>query len=164
MKGYIYKISSPEIDKIYIGSTTLDINKRFTIHKQQYKNYMKQNQSYISSFDILKCNESKIDIVEEIIFQNSKELREREKHHRELNKDKTVNKNSPLQTDIEKKQQMKRHNDLRKDLNYNCPVCVTQIRLKSKYAHNKCKKHIKKKSFIIVEKKEAGDIVVSFTP
>ena len=162
MKGYIYKIVSSESPSIYIGSTKLDVNKRFSVHKMQYKNYLKQNQAYISSFDILKYPDSKIEIIEELICDSPTILREREKYHRELNKNNTVNKNSPMQTAQEKKQQMKHHNDLRKNLDYICIQCSSLIRLKSKYAHDKSKKHMNILHNIISQKKEPYDIIISF--
>ena len=37
MIGYIYKISSPSTDKIYIGSTIQSLKKRFIHHKCEIK-------------------------------------------------------------------------------------------------------------------------------
>ena len=60
--GKIYKIYSKKTDKYYIGSTCLDLNKRFVAHKSKYNEYQKGG-SYLSSFEILKFNDAKISLL-----------------------------------------------------------------------------------------------------
>jgi hypothetical protein len=75
-KGYIYKIVSPSIDKCYIGSTLKDIKKRLQKHKHNYTDYIRNNaKKYMSSFEIIKYNDYTIELLEEIEFENIKELR-----------------------------------------------------------------------------------------
>ena len=45
--GKIYKITSNQTDKIYIGSTILSLEKRLVGHKTECKSYFLNNQHYI---------------------------------------------------------------------------------------------------------------------
>jgi hypothetical protein len=89
MKGFVYKITSPSTDKIYVGSTIVSLKKRFSAHKY------KQN---CSSKIIISLGDAVIECIEEVEFENKNELRIRERHHIELNRDKCVNKIIPTRT------------------------------------------------------------------
>ena len=67
MEGYIYKITSPNTNKIYIGSTTLTLLERLNTHKYHIE---RQN---ISSKEILKAGDAKIELIESIVFEDKKE-------------------------------------------------------------------------------------------
>ena len=45
-KGTIYKISSDKTDMIYIGCTSNDIKKRFSVHKSHFKIWKNGNAGY----------------------------------------------------------------------------------------------------------------------
>jgi hypothetical protein len=60
----IYKLSSLQNPKIYIGSTKLSLNTRFILHKTKYKNRVK----YITANEILQYPDCKIELIEE--FEN----------------------------------------------------------------------------------------------
>jgi len=46
----IYALRSPSTPKYYIGSTTLKLKNRFSIHKYQYPQYVLNKFNYITSF------------------------------------------------------------------------------------------------------------------
>ena len=75
--GYIYKLWSLQTEKIYIGSSTTDKRKRLYQHKYQYKYYLKGG-VYVSSFEIVKYPDAKIDIIELFPCNNRAELVKRE--------------------------------------------------------------------------------------
>ena len=54
INGYVYKICSSKGNKVYIGSTRLDINKRFNMHKASYRFWKSKNQNYTSSFKLFE--------------------------------------------------------------------------------------------------------------
>jgi hypothetical protein len=90
MKGFIYIIRSHQTDDVYYGSTTEILCRRMAKHRCQYKQWLNGNFNSISSFDILKYEDAYIELVEEIEFQNKKELHAREGHY--IRENKCVNK------------------------------------------------------------------------
>lgn len=76
--GKIYKISSNQTDEIYIGSTTQSLSMRMAGHRSNYKRYVNNNNSYITSFKILQYEDSKIELIEKYSCKNNKELHNRE--------------------------------------------------------------------------------------
>jgi predicted GIY-YIG superfamily endonuclease len=93
MKGFVYKITSQSTDKIYIGSTTKTLKRRLRNHYTD----IKRNRSSTSRL-ILCYNDVVIECIEEVEFENKKELRDRERYHIEKNGDKCVNKAIPNRT------------------------------------------------------------------
>jgi hypothetical protein len=77
--GIIYKISSPNTDKVYIGST---INKylscRKSKHVYDYKNFLQGTRHYKSSYEILKHGECIYDMIERFEYDHISMLRQRE--------------------------------------------------------------------------------------
>lgn len=77
--GYIYKISSPNYDKVYIGST---INKylscRKAKHVYDYKGFLNGTRHYKSSYDVLKYGDCVYDMLERFEYTHVSELRQRE--------------------------------------------------------------------------------------
>jgi hypothetical protein len=76
----IYKIWSPQTDLIYIGSTTQILCKRLADHKRNYDSYInkKQNSFYTSSYELLKYDDYKIELIEEVNCQSKIQLNRRE--------------------------------------------------------------------------------------
>jgi hypothetical protein len=72
--GKIYKISSCETDKIYIGSTKLNLNERLKEHKKDYKAFIKGNGRYISSCELVKFSNVEIELIHEGLFSSKEEL------------------------------------------------------------------------------------------
>ena len=69
MRGFIYKITSAQTDKIYIGSTTQTLKQRFSVHKSQQR---------CSSSVLMVHPDVKIELVEEIEFEDKLDLYEKE--------------------------------------------------------------------------------------
>ena len=57
--GRIYKITSPNTDKVYIGATKNPLSRRFTEHKAKRNN--------CSSKIIIEAGDAKIELIEEFI-------------------------------------------------------------------------------------------------
>lgn len=87
MIGYIYKITSDKTNKIYIGSTTMNLKYRLRQHISTY--YNKKN---VSSIEIIKYGNAKIELLEQIEFINIKKLKEKEGEYIKINNDICVNK------------------------------------------------------------------------
>ena len=73
--GRVYKLVSSHTDEIYIGSTVYTLSDRLCRHKYDYKKYMDGKQHYITSFDILKYVDVKIEPIHEGEFDSLNELR-----------------------------------------------------------------------------------------
>lgn len=77
----IYKIISEYTDEIYIGSTTIDLNKRLSIHKNDYIRWEKNKFHYINSFQLIQYGDGyKIELLESYPCNNNKELTDRENY------------------------------------------------------------------------------------
>ena len=99
MKGYIYRIIDNTNGNIYYGSTINKINIRLTKHKTDYKGYLEGNRNYTTSFSIIKNNNYKYELVEEVECETKYELYTRERYYIENNI--CVNKQVPNRTRIE---------------------------------------------------------------
>jgi len=92
----IYKIYSPNTNKIYIGSTKKKLKCRIKEHKNDYKRYLNNKYHYISSFEIVKYDDCKIELLEELKCDNKKEQLEKEKYYIQNND--CVNRCIPIRT------------------------------------------------------------------
>jgi hypothetical protein len=109
MDGLIYKIVCNKTGKKYIGSTTQSLAKRKALHK------MNCNSS--SSKEIIDTGDWSIEVIEKITFDNKKDLLNRERHYIEIAFKKSeqkevgfcVNKNRPIITNEERKEQSKKN-------------------------------------------------------
>ncbi len=72
--GRIYKITSSECDGVYIGSTTKQLNVRFSNHKSHYKMYLAGNMNYLTSFEVLKFVDAQIELIHEGLFNGKKDM------------------------------------------------------------------------------------------
>lgn len=80
-RGTIYEIYSNNSALIYIGSTTKSLSSRLSIHRCQFKRYLAgKEKKYYSSFEVLKCGDCGIRVLEEIQFHDKKTLLAREGH------------------------------------------------------------------------------------
>jgi hypothetical protein len=102
-EGKIYKITSDHTDKIYIGSTTNNLNTRMIVHKSHY-NKWKDNKTrqYCSSYKLYNLGDIKYELLELYNCNNKKELLEREAYYIKQNYILVVNKNKPSLTEEEK--------------------------------------------------------------
>jgi hypothetical protein len=106
----IYKIISPQTDKIYIGSTCQSqLSKRLGQHKQQYKNYLGGSAPYIASLDIIQYGDAKI-----ILIDSFPECKNREEQYKieqsYIDKLDCINKNRAYSTIEYKKECASRYN------------------------------------------------------
>ena len=62
-KGKIYCIRSFQTDDVYIGSTTQTLAQRLGKHVDHYKQYLKFNKRYYSSFELLKYDDYYIELI-----------------------------------------------------------------------------------------------------
>lgn len=83
--GKIYKITCDENDLVYYGSTTTKLNHRLANHKINYKRFVEGKRNNMTSFDIVKYNSCKIELVEKYPCSNKYELAKRERYYIENN-------------------------------------------------------------------------------
>lgn len=91
--GNIYKIVSSNFDKIYIGSTSLSLEERLVWHETDFEEWLTHDfkKQYLSSFEILKYGDYKIELLEFCPNVIYKEMYEREKYYQIINYKDTVN-------------------------------------------------------------------------
>ncbi len=96
-KGTIYKITSPQTDKIYVGSTSKLLKNRLCQHYSNYRRFINGDGSrnrndnnggyhYVTSFELVKYNDCEITILEECECNNRKELEMIKKIYRNIRK------------------------------------------------------------------------------
>ena len=81
----IYKIVDNINDNVYIGSTCKSLKYRLTEHKSSYKRFLKGLYGNTKSFDILKNNNYKIELLENCNIKTKQELLARERYYIENN-------------------------------------------------------------------------------
>jgi hypothetical protein len=72
--AFIYCIKSYQTDDIYIGSTAQRLSKRLSQHRSKYKDYLNGKFNYISSFEIVKYEDSYIELIESLKDVNKMEM------------------------------------------------------------------------------------------
>lgn len=73
----VYKLSCNKTGQVYYGSTELTIERRLQSHESKYKSYLEgTRKDYYTSFEILKNNDYKIELLEEC--DNQIHMRDRE--------------------------------------------------------------------------------------
>lgn len=105
--GCVYKIISKNSDKIYIGSTTQDLNQRLKEHISDSKRKDKRKVSL--SHQIIELDNYEIILIERIECNNKKELQEKERFYIEKYRDICVNKYIPTKTKKEWLNENKQH-------------------------------------------------------
>jgi len=130
--GKIYKIIDNTNGNVYIGSTTQRLNTRLSHHKSEYNRYLNSKGRNCTSFEIIKNNDYKIELVKYVIYKDRIELHQRERYYIENND--CINKNIPSRID---KEYYKEHGKIK----YKCE-CGSSIRQFEKQRHFRSKKHI----------------------
>ena len=74
----IYKLSSEDSEKVYIGSTCKELRERLIAHEVSYKSHLKGTTHFKSSYEIVKLGNHKIALIEAYPCSNFEELRKRE--------------------------------------------------------------------------------------
>ena len=98
-KGKIYKITDNTNDNKYIGSTCKTLKYRLSKHECDYKRFLKGIFNNVTSFDIIKNNNYKIELLENCVVKTKKELLKRERLYIENNQ--CVNRCVPGRTNKE---------------------------------------------------------------
>jgi hypothetical protein len=76
----VYVLKSNQTDNVYIGSTVKQyLSSRLSAHKYDYKKFLKNESSYMSSFEILQYNDCYIEILELVNCSCKEELQKKEK-------------------------------------------------------------------------------------
>lgn len=137
----IYKISSPEVDKFYIGSTTQTLNQRLVLHVRHYNLYVQGKFNYVSSFDLIKTGNFKIELIEEFEFENNLQMRKYEQLYLELFKNEVLNKRNAI---FDKKEYIEKNAEkikAQKNEKLTCE-CSGKFTRCNKVHHEKSKKHL----------------------
>ena len=144
--GRIYKISSPNTDKIYIGSTIRNLNDRFKQHKYYTNN--KEANNYRRVSDVLAFGDA---VITELFKFENITLNELHSHeHKVILENKTVN--AHLNGDGKKYEADKKRHD--KEFTVCCMYCECEMKQRNMSNHIKSMKHCNKK--IEVMKHELG--------
>ena len=132
----VYKIVDNTNDNVYIGSTCKTLKTRLSVHKSLYKRFLKGICNNVRSFNILKNNDYKIELIEKCDIKTKEELLARERFYIENNN--CLNKNIPGRTNKEFKQEYYLNNKDKLDIIH-----------KDYYFNNKEKIAIKKKEYTV---------------
>lgn len=100
--GKVYKITDIAYTKMYIGSTTQSLTKRFSTHKALYKMWKECKVNFTSSFELFDefgIDNCKIELIENFSCNNREELHKKEGEH--IKQNECVNKNITGRTDKE---------------------------------------------------------------
>jgi len=113
--GKIYKLTSPSNNLVYYGSTAQQhLSTRIASHIRDYNCYLNNKRDYITSFEILKCEDYKYELIEEYPCNNKPQLKTRERWYIQNNE--CVNKNIPGRTAAEyHKEYDKKYREANKD-------------------------------------------------
>ena len=90
-EGKIYKISNPNSNLYYIGSTVFDLEKRFEQHKKAKRSFDKGNKSAkkLASFELLEGGS--ITLIQKFPCKNRRELQKEEGEMIRAHKDNITN-------------------------------------------------------------------------
>ena len=81
MIGRVYKITSEKAGLVYIGSTIQTLGDRFSKHKNDMKRWNDGDIGKWASFQVLECEDAKMELIEELEVADKDELRQREGHY-----------------------------------------------------------------------------------
>lgn len=134
MKGQIYKITSPHTDKVYIGSTSRRLEIRFSCHKSAYKCI---NDKQITVNEILCYDDCKIELIEEVEYDDIKDLKAKESQYIREMKELAVNKRIDDRTKKDWIKQHKNHISVVSKAYYEANKEKLNARRKERYNANK---------------------------
>jgi len=106
--GKVYKITSNQTNKIYIGSTSkMYLSQRLGDHKSAFKTRANGKINDSTAYEILQYDDAEITLIESYPCNTKDELLSRERYYIDVYKDICVNKCRPKVSDEEKKQYWK---------------------------------------------------------
>ncbi len=142
----IYKIVDNTNNNVYYGSTTKPLKIRLQCHQSGYKQFLKGNRFFMTSFIILKNDNYSIHLVENYPCNNNEELQLREKFYIKnndcINHLMSGKTNKPYYaewSDLIK--DAYRRLERRRNHKHDC-VCGGKYTHKHKSEHDKTKKHV----------------------
>jgi predicted GIY-YIG superfamily endonuclease len=144
--GYVYSITSPNTNKIYIGSTN-NVIKRWHGHLRNFRN----NLGTTSKF-VIEHTEAKINILETLTYHDKKELQKRERHHIIQNINNCVNMHQPTRTHKEYYQDNKDIINSKSNSVELCNICNKTYTKRNKARHYKlyCKLKTKESNLLLL--------------
>lgn len=149
-KGIIYKISSPQEQKMYIGSTKNSLALRKALHRNHYKRYLNGCNGYCTSFELLKHPDVQYEVLETMEYDEIKELRKREKEVqdtlREL--DMLINMNASYLSEEERKER----NRVRAKANYHASIVEGRAARLKAYYNNREERNARSKAYYHLNK------------
>jgi hypothetical protein len=84
-KGFIYKLISNETPDVYIGSTSQKyLSSRFASHRRKYKDWQLGKYNYVSSFELIKYPDCRIELLEVFMYNDKHELRTKEGEYQKV--------------------------------------------------------------------------------
>lgn len=108
--GKIYRIISPNTDRIYIGSTCEPrLTRRLSSHVVQYKRWVAGTSYHTSSSVIIAAGDYNIELIELYPCSHHADLRVREQHHIRENAGTVCNANRAYADDDETKEMLSRY-------------------------------------------------------
>ena len=79
-KSKVYKIVCNVTGLVYIGSTIQKLSKRLSNHRCDYKKYLNNKHSYVSSFKIIENDNNNIFLIEDCPCERKEQLHARERY------------------------------------------------------------------------------------
>ena len=153
--GKIYKIVDNGYNKMYIGSTTQPLYKRFSEHKCKYKQFKNGKSSKITVYDIFDEFEivnCKIELIEEYQCENKAQLERKEGEHIKINE--CVNRCIPGRTRKDYYNDNKEKEYAQKKIWFQNNKDKEKIYRRRKYIKNKEEENIKNKIYYEKNKQE----------
>ena len=131
--GKIYKIICNKTGLIYIGSTCKQLSQRLANHRSNYKQYLKNNKNYVTSYKVIENGDCSIILLENYPCNNKEELNARERFYIEsIN---CVNKNIPTRT-LKEYYENNKNNLLEYQKQYNENHKDTRLKYNKQYNEN----------------------------
>lgn len=137
--GKIYKVTCDSSEKIYIGSTCLELSKRFNKHIVNHKNWKLGLYRYVTIFALMDTGFCNIQLIENYPCKSYSELLEREQYYQDLTGDMNINDRNAFGEDANRKKQYNKE----RDKLYIVCECKKLIKQSSRSKHYKSKIHQK---------------------
>ena len=160
-KGKLYKLVSDFTEKTYVGGTIKELSVRKSEHETGCDRWIneKPNSPYVSSFELLKLGECRIELLENFPCNNRRELDERERYWIE-NTPNCVNKVIPFRTAEELRERRQKHDQKYKAEYYILNKEKISQRSKENYILNKESISQSKKEYYILNKEKIRHRVI----
>jgi len=140
-KGKIYKLVNDADDEIYVGSSCLDLSKRFYFHKHASKT--KGHVKVYKHLNTVGWDNVHIILVESFACSNKMELEKRERYWFDILSP-SLNTNSVGLSDNERLTSVVKYkNNQRIKQCYKCTVCHTWVDNKTQLSHEKSEIHLR---------------------